>query len=362
MSAGAIFSRPIVRNSTLVLLMLLFAAGAGASYLKLHFLGTTHSGDYDTYIETARYLGGEDVDAPPLHIPQRLLKPLFPALLLFLSQFTNFYSAAVIQTVFFYLLLIVALFLLGREFFEDDILATLFVLLTAGSYPVLKYGLDVYSENGAWFFYVFSLYLTLRFLKNPSSAAFLSNVLTITIGFLWKEYIIVAAAVFGLVILFHSMLTLRSKIIYVFLYAGIFLAVHIPWQLYVFRLFEFSYLDWYRIGGASGFSYEFTLKNIVKSTAALLGIFWLLVPHGFLRLRTLERPKRMFSYIATPLPLIAYAWGFISSRLLYVIAPPMLLVAMHSMRLWRRRYQIALVALALFLNVGWLILSYRISI
>ncbi|KKW19346.1 MAG: hypothetical protein UY63_C0016G0016 [Parcubacteria group bacterium GW2011_GWA2_51_10] len=168
--------------------------------------------------------------------------------------------------------------------------------------------------------------------------------------------------VFALIILFHPAFTFRSKTLYLIAYAALFLVVHIPWQIFVLSVSEFTYADWYRIGGASGFSYEFTPKNIAKSTAALLGIMWLFVPQGFARLRDAPSYQRLFAYISSPVPFIGYVWGFVSSRLLYVIAPPMLLISILAIRAWQRKYQIAHVSAAVALNLGWLVLSYKVTL
>jgi len=350
-------------HTALVIIAVFLVLGAITAILKVEYLGTTHSSDYDTYLLTAEYLKGVPVEDPTgISIAQRILKPLFPAFLAISSTGTDYFTAALMQAVVFYLLFIVAMFLLAREFFDDLFLASLAVLLSAFSYPMLKYGLDVYTETGAWCMYALSLWLTIKFLRSPSRSIFFANVALITIGFLWKEYIIVAAVIFGLGILLHSLLTIREKIIYVFLYGVLFLVVQIPWQLHILSTFHFSYLDWYLIGGADGFSYEFTLKNIIKSTAALIGIMWLFVPLGLIRLKTAAFPDRLFAYTSCVVPLVGYAWGFISSRLLYVIAPPMLLVSLYAIRSWDRKYQIALAAVALAANLGWLILSYQITL
>ncbi len=358
-----ILSQWYQRKPVSVILVALIALGIVVSLFKLSLFGTTHSSDWDTYVLTARYMAGEQVDNPGgVSIPQRYLKPLYPEYLALAHTFVDYDSAALAQSVFFYLALIVALFFLAYEFFEDRFTATVFVVLTAFSYPVLKYGIDVYTETGAWLSYVLSLYLTLRFLKRPSKSLFLANVAVVTVGFLWKEYVIVSAAVFGLAILFHAGLSLKQKILALLSYAAVFLAVQIPWQVHVMHVFHFSYLDWYRMGGTSGFSYQFTFKDILKSTAALLGLMWVFVPLGFRRLPQASSPRRLFIYLSAPIPLIGYAWGYISSRLLYVIAPPMLLVALLGIREWPRRTQIMIAAVAFILNIIWLALSYRIAL
>jgi 4-amino-4-deoxy-L-arabinose transferase-like glycosyltransferase len=71
--------------------------------------------------------------------------------------------------------------------------ALAFALLSALSYPLLRYGVDLYTETGALFFYVLSFLITLWYLKRPSVKLIIANGLVISIGFLWKEYTIVNA-------------------------------------------------------------------------------------------------------------------------------------------------------------------------
>jgi hypothetical protein len=341
------------------LLLLCFSV----AFLKLGTVGTTRSGDYETYVQTAMYLKGEPVEpSTPMTIPQRLLKPLAPLTVAVLSEYMSFPSALLLQSLVFYGALVIALYLLAYEFFRERTYAVYFVLLSALSYPVLKYGIDVYTETGALFFYVLSLYFTLRFSRNASHKLFLVNICTIAVGFMWKEYSVVSGIVFGFVILFHPELSLRRKTVYIAIYTLLIGAITVPLQLYVLRTFDFTFLTWYRLGGATGFSYEFTLKNIVKSTAALIGIAWLAVPGGLRRMQDMDGPHKRFLWTALPVPLIGYVWGYISSRLLYVVAIPYLIVALIEMRSWSPRAQYIFVGLAIIANFAWLFLSYRITL
>src|SRR5581483_6065852 len=116
--------------ATLIALTML---GFAASLLKLELFGTTHSSDWDTYMLTARYMAGDQVDTSGISIPQRYLKPLFPGYLALAHTVTDYETAALAQAIVFYLALIVALFFLAYEFFEERFTATLFVFLTAFS-------------------------------------------------------------------------------------------------------------------------------------------------------------------------------------------------------------------------------------
>ncbi len=338
----------------------LFAIDACAMVLKLHFIPFTPSSDYAQYVGTARALGGE----PGAEVSmQRILKPLAPAVVAVGAPiFGGYENAFLFQMLFFYGAMILAMYLLAYEWCEDHALAVMVTALSALSYPILKYGVDLTTETGAIFFYVISLWLTLRFVREPRRDLFWWNVAAIALGFLWKEYSIVAAIIFGLAILFHASLSVREKAALIAEYAFAFLAVNISWQLYVFEHYNYTYLSWYRSGGAPGFSYEFTIKNLIKSTAALLGLAWLIVPFGIKPARMLEPAKRLFLTIAVPPPFIALLWGFVSSRLFYVIAPPFLLLAALGMKSWKRSAQLAIVVLTIVANIIWLFLSYSIKL
>lgn len=59
---------------------------------------------------------------------------------------------------------------------------------------------------------------------------------------------------------------------------------------------------------------------------------------------------------------MGYVWRYISSRLLYVMAPPFLPVVGMGHAKWSKLAQVAIVALVIIANITWLFLSYRISL
>ncbi len=353
-SVQRVFSPAAITVLTLLLV------GACAAFVRLQYLPLLVEGDYRSYLVTAQYLAGEGEITH--EVAFRMLKPLAPALISALSPIFGYQGATLFQAIVFYIALIIAMYLLAREFLWDRFLAASATLLVVLSYPVLKYGLDLLTETGGLFFYIISLWLTLKFIAKPSRHIFLWNAALITIGFLWKEYSIVAAVIFGLGILFHSALTSKQKAAYVAAYGAIFLAVHIPWQLYVDAVYDYSYFSWFKEGGAVGYASEYSLKNIAKSTAAVLGLAWLAVPSGLLRFRQLSSVQRRFLGAAVAPPFISYAWGYIASRLLYVLAPLFVLLAVEGIRSWRRAMQIAFIAAAILANFVWLFLSYSITL
>ncbi len=354
------FSMQRVFSPAAITLLTLLLIGACAVFVRLQYLPILVEGDYQTYLAAARHIAE---GAPVTHdVAFRMLKPLPQLLIAATAPLFGYQGATIFQAVVMYFALIIAMYLLAYEFFRDRFLASCATLFIVLSYPVLKYGIDLLTETGALFFYILSLWLTLKFVTRPSVQIFLWNAAIVTIGFLWKEYSVVAAVIFGLAILFHSELTLRQKAQYVAAYGAIFLAVHIPWQLYVSAAYHYSYIDWYREGGAVGYATEYTIKNIVKSTAALLGLAWLLVPLGLLRFKKMSEQQKNFLSVAALPPFVSYTWGYVTSRLLFVIAPQAVLLAVEGLRSWRRELQIGFVALTILANVIWLFLSYSITL
>lgn len=354
MGLSSYMSRPVAY----VMIALVLSAGGAA--LKLHYFGTTESSDYIEYVATAHAFAGETPlsEAPP----NRVLKPLAPLLIAALIPFFGDHDATLLQSLVFYLALVVLMYLFAYEFLGDHYLAFLATLMVSLSYPMLKYGVDIFTETGAICFYTLSLLLTLRILRTPRPSLIFINAAVIAVGFLWKEYSIVAGVVFGLVLLFHPTLSRAEKWKYVVAFGAIGALITIPWQVFVALKYHYWYGSWYHSNAGPGFAREFTLKNVLKSIAAVLGLAWLLVPLGFRKRAALDLPQRRFLQFSTWPPFMALAWGYISSRLFYVMAPPFLMLGMHGMRQWSRRSQTIATALIIVANITWLFFSYSIKL
>ncbi len=354
MDLPSYISRPVAY----ILLALVLSAGGAA--FKLHYFGTTESSDYIEYVATAHAFAGESpLEKAP---PNRVLKPLAPLLIALLIPFLGDHDATLFQSLVFYLALVALMYFFAYEFLRDHYLAFLATLLVSLSYPMLKYGVDIFTETGAIFFYTLSLFLTLRILRAPRPSLIIINAIVIAVGFLWKEYSIVAGVTFGLVLLFHPTLSRAEKWKYIFVFGAIGALIAIPWQIFVALKYHYWYGSWYHSNAGPGFAMEFTLKNVLKSIAAVLGLAWLLVPLGFKKRNFLEVPQTRFLQLSTWPPFMALAWGYISSRLFYVMAPPILMLGMHGMREWPRRSQTIAAAIIIAANIAWLFLSYSIKL
>lgn len=136
--------------------------------------------------------------------------------------------------------------------------------------------------------------------------------------------------------------------------------MNLAWQTYVYITYQYTYLSWYTMGGVGGFKTEFTIRNLVKSVGALLGLAWLLVPFGMLRSPGLAHWQKGFLVIAIPASLLAFAWGNVSSRLFFVMAPAFALLALLPLARIQNPYlRYGMLTLILMGNMAWLVLSKK---
>jgi hypothetical protein len=344
----------MLRGHRLALACLL-ALCALAAVFKIGYLGLTPNSDYDSYIGTAQLFAGTATTV----YPQRVLKPLAPVLVTVAAPVLGFQNAFLFEVLLFYFAFALALYWLGFIFFEDSLLAFFVAILGALSYPILRYGVDLYTETGAQFFYVVSLALSLLYARMPSRKLLVANALIIGIGLLWKEYSVVSGLIFGLILLFESTPVARKLGNLALLALCSLLPTGLV-QIWVYSAYHYTYLNWYVHGGASGFATQFTPYNLTKSVAALLGLAWLFVPAGLPITRTLAKPDKQFLLFAALAPCLAFCWGFVSSRLFYVMAPAFILIAVLGLARLPRSLQYPLVALVIAANLGWLAVSILI--
>jgi hypothetical protein len=323
-----------------------------AVIFRFTFIDLTPNSDYSSYIATAQVFAG--LEAP--EFPARILKPLAPALVALGAPYFGFRTSFIGEVALLYLAFALVFYFLAFTFLKDRRLALIATLFSILSYPLLRYGLDLYTETGALFFYVLALGLTFQYLETPARRTLVLASLIIGAGLLWKEYVVINGLILGIVLLFEAIPT-REKIKNLLVLGVLSLGPSLLVQLWVYSAFGYTYLDWYRTGGVGGFATEYTLYNLTKSLAALLGLAWLLVPAGLTRWTLLTQTQRRFLTIAIPPTLIGFCWGFVSSRLFYVMAPSWILIATIGLSSLPRNIQNLLVAVVLIANILWLLVA-----
>jgi hypothetical protein len=105
-------------------LVALVIVGALISWLRYTYLPLELSGDYVSYIETAKFL--DHVPGAGVY-PQRILKPLSPIFTALIQDFSGSYDKAFFTQVYLlYLVLIILSLFFFREFFDKKLLPTIF--------------------------------------------------------------------------------------------------------------------------------------------------------------------------------------------------------------------------------------------
>lgn len=325
-------------------------------FVRLNFLPLTISTDAHSYMDSARLISGEEAENA---YPGRLLKPLAPIGIALLAPFFggNMITAFLALNILCYVFLALAAYILMLLFTTDRFLAMLGTIIFISTYPVLEYGLNLYSEMGAWALYVFAIAGAVRYYRDASWKNFLITLGAVAVGLLWKEYAVLAGIFFGLTILVETTSGGKEKLMRIVLLGAISALVMGIMGLIVYAKFHYTIIDFLR--EASSTSPEQSQYHIYFITKSLFGVFllgWGLVLAGLWYWRTLPRADQWMLALLLPPSMMFLLWTFVSSRLYYVIAPLLAILALHGLRsLSERRFaQIALVVLVLAGNYVWL--------
>jgi len=336
-----------------------FLVAAVYLFLRLNFLPLVMSTDSFTYIESAQELTG-GVGAPH---PERFLKPLGPlGIALFAQLFHgNYLMGFLVLNIVCYFLFGIAAWYFFREFFRDNAAAFYGTLILLSAYPVLKYGLDLYTDLGSWLFYLVALTGVIAYARTPTRRTLVLTSLSIAVGLLWKEYSVLAGCALGLVLLTQPNVSVTERFSRVGVLALTVLLIYGVVQFIVYAKFNFTYLDWYRIGamGMTSGSTEYSPWFIGKSLFAVSLLGWVFAFLGLMRLgRLSHEDQRILLWFALPL-LAIFFWGYVSSRLYFVVAPLGALLAVHGLMTYieSKTYRILAVSAVVLVNFAWLFTS-----
>lgn len=328
--------------------------------IKIAYFEPGFSNDAHEYTQTAAWMLG-DVDEPNA---SRLLKPLGPLLIASFSPLFdgNLRLAMELQAYVMYLFLALAAYFLCFSFTQSRMLGFIGGAIIFSGYPLLNYGLDNYLETGAQTFYLLGLVGAWRYLERPKVKTLVLSTIVISIGILWKEYAILAGVFLGLVVLFHPQLTLREKFRHGFIAGICALFILLPWMIYVYLFYHYSYFTWYGIGTklVGTVADERTFWNMTKSGFAVLLLAWPLVPLGLTKWKTFTGNQLRYLLLLILPSFMFLLWGYVSSRLFYVVAPLMVLVGLQAMKTYfKERYSwcISIFLLIIMGNYLWLFIN-----
>ena len=335
----------------LVTVLILFGSA------RISLVPVTFPSDAEGFVATAQYI----FDEPGGRFEgSRFLKPAAPVVIGVIAAVTNIeYPTAVLAQAFLgYVLLGMAAYWLGHVFWQDRKAAFAYALLISSAYPIVRYGLDNYVESGAWALYLAALASMLLWYQKPQTKWLWLTALLLLVGLLWKEYAGLAGLVFGLVILFQPVLSVRQKFWSIVQGVSLSLLPWGIWQYYIYKVYDYTYLDWLAMGASEEFyQATYTLMAVIKSSASLLLVAWLFVLLGIIRFATLSKFQRQFIYFLL-IPSFGFLlWGWVSSRLFFSLVPLAALIAVHGMRsFFVFRTQLLMLLLITIMNIalaGW---------
>lgn len=327
-------------------------------FLRLNFLPITTLGDAPSYLNTARFLSGEEVDAHP----GRLLKPLAAlGIALFAPLFGgDMISGFLALNAFCYVLLAIAMYALLLLFTTERTLAMFLTLVFISAYPALLYGLDLYSDMGAWLLFVLALIGAVRYYRLASWKNFFLTASVIAVGLLWKEYSIPAGIFFGLILLFEPTHTWKEKFTRIFLLGAMSAVVIGMMQWIVYAQYRYTYIDFFIEAGAvaPGVS-QYTPYFIAKSLVGVYFLGWGLVLLGLWHWRSISRSDRWLLAFLFPPSVMFLLWTSVSSRLFFVFAPFLTILALYGMKSLsgHPRVRVFLTALVILGSYTWLFAS-----
>ncbi|OGZ12845.1 MAG: hypothetical protein A2942_03045 [Candidatus Lloydbacteria bacterium RIFCSPLOWO2_01_FULL_50_20] len=329
-------------------------------FVRLSFLPLTAPtlGDGPGYLNNARIISGE----PATPFPGRLLKPLTPlGIALFAPLFHgDMVSGFVMLNVLCYILFALAAYVLLLLFTADRFLAMLVTLMFISTYPILEYGLNLESDMGSWLLFVLTIFGSVRYYRAASWKNFGIAVAAVVVGLLWKEYAIPAGIFLGLVVLFEPTQTWKEKFFRIFVLAAFSaLAVGIM-QWIIYAKYHYTYIDFFREAASTSPSQsQRHLYFIGKSLFAVFLLGWGLVLAGLLRWRSIPRSDQHILALLFPPSMMFLLWTSVSSRLYYIVAPLLAILALHGLRSLteRRLVQVCIVVAIMVGSYAWLFAS-----
>ncbi len=276
--------------------------------------------DSEQYVETAKYFKGEDVQI----FGQRMLKPLMPFLA---AAGSNFFGDIGISFKFInsilYFFIGFLVFKIIKLLFDSDKMAFWGSLLFLSAYPMLEYGIAVMTDISGWFFFVWSIYLTLLFLRQPSNKLIIFNALVSAAGSLTRESGIMGALFFIICLFFIFKGNIAQKLKYLFVFCAISALPFLAWQIFVYIKFHYTYYDWLFIYNKEGqpadkyFAQFF--RVLIKSLAATFLIGWAFVVLGLAKIKEMSKDNLKI-IAALILPSFSFIfWFAASSRLFYIL-------------------------------------------
>lgn len=319
--------------------------------------------DVDTggYLSFIKCFSGDEIRGL---IPWRALRAGGILLALPFTVIFSSFGALTAENILFYFAAMYLMFRLGEEILRGKKAAFLTVIFFSAAYPLLRFGLCALTDMPAWFFYLLSLWLAIRFLKKPSRFSAGLTGLTAGLGVLIKESGGMGILFFLALLFISGRFSRRQIFSYLASSLLFFLLPIFVNQLIVFHYFRYTYLDWYLFNTRRYLGQSYTLFNLSKNFFILFGLGWFFAGAG---LRKFWRERRIVGdegkiLLALFIPSLSFfLWGDLTARLMYISGPLLALLAAKGFGVLKnKKLAVGLMLIVIVFNLFLVKLSYLV--
>lgn len=337
-----------VANHKYLIFALIFALLNMGAILTL--FGAVKYADSQGYIEVINWFQGQEWQTEPY---QRLLKPLGPTIAI-PFEFLGKGAGLIIQNIFFYLFSALLMFKITDLIYQNKkqaLLASLFFITTT---IILEVGLSYLVDMGGWFFYLFSLFLTLLYFKTKNIKLIILNGFFSGVGLLMKEHGGLGVLFFGLMVLFAGRFVLKEKILKLLYFGAFFLIPFLAVQILVFKYFHFTYWDWFLMNraGTDHGSFFLIIFKYLGQLFRILSFLWPFVLIGLwreLREKNWERLKIFLALLPASFSFLLWSVSG-GGRAAFIFAPLGILLATYGCKKMKPVFLVPIIIVILVLN------------
>lgn len=311
------------------LFSLIFAL-LNAALLLVFFVARFDHTDTPQYISTIENIAGDE--SAEIY-PYRLLKPLPIFIGVILTKFTAAENTLIIQNILFYFLSVILVYLLICRIYRNEKQAFYGTVLYGTAYPMLAYGLASLTDLPGWFFFLATVLLSLKFLKNADFKTAGLAGLVAGFGMLFKESTAAAAIFFVFLVFILAPFPFKEKLKYICVFSLAFSFPVLISSIVIYQFYSVSYLDWFKHAwsGAgievSGHFYMVSPLRILIEIGRVFSLGWLFVLLGAIKESVGKNRERIKILFVLLLPSLSFfTWSYPHNRMMYIAAPLLVLL------------------------------------
>lgn len=310
------------------LLITLVLALLNAAVILVFFFPRYEHTDTPLYISAIENIAGDkSVQIDPF----RILKPLPILIGAFLTNFTEPENTLAIQNVFFYFLTVILVYYFVWRLYVREKQAFYGSVLFMTAFPFLAFGLASLTDLPGWFFFLFTAFLSLNFLKRPNLKTAILPGLVAGFGMLFKESVAAAPIFFASLVFIAAQLPFKEKIKYILTFGLAFLIFPAINSVILYNTFSYSYLDAFLYAGAGNEGlksfYMYTPPRIIIEMVRVFSLGWVFILLGVKKeVASLQKDRWKILLSFVPAFLSVFLWSSPHNRMFFIGFPLLVLL------------------------------------